>query len=52
MHIAKVDKPNITCITLYGSFEFLIKPFGLSNTLATLYYLMNDVFHEYIDELW
>jgi Reverse transcriptase (RNA-dependent DNA polymerase) len=40
-----------TCIrTRYGSFEFLILPFGLTNAPSTFQAVMNDVFREYLAE--
>jgi len=29
------DEPKMTCITRYGSFEFMVMPFGLTNAPAT-----------------
>ena len=49
MRIAKGDEPKTTCVTQYGSYEFLVMPFGLTNAPATFWNLMNDVFHEYVD---
>jgi hypothetical protein len=50
VRIAEGDEPKATCVTWYGSFEFLVMPFGLTNALATFYNLMNDVFYDYIDK--
>ena len=36
--------------TRYGSFEFLVMPFGLCNAPATFMTLMNNIFHEYLDD--
>jgi len=51
VRIAEGDEPKTktTCVTRYGSFEFLVMPFGLTNAPATFFNLMNIVFHEYID---
>ena len=49
MRIAKGDEPKTTCVTQYGSYEFLVMHFGLTNAPATFCNLMNDVFHEYVD---
>jgi hypothetical protein len=35
VHIAEGDEPKMTCITRYGSFEFMVMPFGLTNAPAT-----------------
>jgi Reverse transcriptase (RNA-dependent DNA polymerase) len=40
-----------TCIrTRYGSFEFLVMPFGITNAPSTFQAMMNDVFREHLDE--
>nr|XP_016464473.1 PREDICTED: RNA-directed DNA polymerase homolog [Nicotiana tabacum] len=44
------DKHKTTCVTRYGSYDFLVTPFGLTNALSTFCTLMNQVFREYIDE--
>ncbi|CAF2747692.1 unnamed protein product [Rotaria sp. Silwood2] len=36
--------------TRYGSFEFIVLPFGLTNAPPTFMRLMNSIFHQYIDE--
>jgi transposase InsO family protein len=36
--------------TRYGSFEFVVLPFGLTNVPPTFMRLMNSIFHKYIDE--
>jgi hypothetical protein len=42
-----------TCIrTRYGSFEFLVMPFGLANAPSTFPAVMNDVFREYLDDFF
>lgn len=40
----------MTCVTRYGSYDFLVMPFVLTNTPAIFCTLMNQVFREYIDE--
>ena len=49
MRIAKGDEPKTTCVTQYGSYEFLVMPFGLINAPATLCNLINNVFYEFVD---
>ncbi len=36
--------------TRYGSFEFIVLPFGLTNAPPTFMRLMNSIFHKYLDE--
>lgn len=50
MPISKGNEPKTTYVTCYGSFEFYIMPFSLTNTPATFCCLINAVFHEYIDD--
>jgi hypothetical protein len=41
-----------TCIrTLYGSLEFLVMPFGLSNAPSTFQAVIHNVFREYLDDV-
>jgi hypothetical protein len=49
VRIAEGDEPKTTCVTRYGSFEFLVMLFSLTNAPATFCNLMNDVFYDYID---
>ena len=48
--IAQGDEEKTACRTRYGSFEFLVMPFGLCNAPATFTTLMNNIFHEYLDD--
>ena len=50
IRIAQGDEEKTACRTRYGSFEFLVMPFGLCNALATFTTLMNNIFHEYLDD--
>ncbi|RVW79075.1 Transposon Tf2-12 polyprotein [Vitis vinifera] len=50
VRIAEGDEPKTTCVTRYGSYEFLVMPFGLTNALATFCTLMSKIFHPYLDK--
>jgi len=48
--IVKGDEEKTTCRIRYGSYEFLVMSFGLTNALATFRTLMNDIFQEWLDD--
>jgi hypothetical protein len=33
---------------VFGHFEYNVMPFGITNTHAIFYYLMNDIFQEFV----
>ena len=43
VRMAEGNEPKTACVTRYGSYEFLVMLFGLSNASATLCALMNTV---------
>ena len=38
-----------TCLTWYGSYEFLVMHFGLINALATFCNLINNILFDFLD---
>jgi hypothetical protein len=50
IRITEGDEEKTACHTRYSSYEFLVMPFGFTNTLATFCILMNDIFWEWLDD--
>ena len=50
VRIAEGDEPKTTCVTRYGSYEFLVMPFRLTNAPETFCNLMNNVLFDYLDD--
>jgi hypothetical protein len=44
------DEEKTACRTMYGSYEFLVMPFGFTNAPATFCTLMNDIFRKWLDD--
>jgi len=49
MYIAKENEWKTAFHTCYGSFKWLVMPFGLSNTLLAFQHFMNDIFSNLLD---
>jgi hypothetical protein len=49
LRIAKGHEWKTAFRTRYGSFEYLVMPFGLCNAPATFQRLMNHIFHDLLD---
>ena len=45
LKIREIDIPKTAFRTRYGHYEFLVKPFGLTNAPTAFMDLMNKVFH-------
>ena len=50
VRVNPIDIPKTAFNCRYGSFEFLVLPFGLCNAPSTFMTLMNNIFQPYLDE--
>ncbi|CAM6093802.1 unnamed protein product [Calypogeia fissa] len=49
--MAKGDEYKTAMRIRFGSFEFLVMPFGLCNATATFMKMMNTIFHDLLDQV-
>ena len=49
VQIREGDEEKTTCVTRYGSYEFLVMLLGLTNAPITFYNLMNYVLFDYLN---
>ncbi|PKI46456.1 hypothetical protein CRG98_033154 [Punica granatum] len=52
VRIAKGDEPKTACVMRYGSYEFLVMPYGLTNAPATFCNLMNKDHVEHLRQVF
>jgi hypothetical protein len=50
VRIVEGDEAKTACVTRYGSYEYLVMPFSLTNAPATFCTLMNNLFRPYLNE--
>lgn len=50
IRIKEGDTPKTGFNTRYGHYEFIVIPFGLTNTPTTFNRLMSDIFREHLDQ--
>ena len=50
IRVTNEDVHKTAMRTRYGSYEFVIMPFGLCNAPESFMFIINDFFHEEIDE--
>jgi len=50
IRIREEDIAKTAFRTCYGHYEFVVLPFGLTNAPTTSMWLMNNIFHQYLDK--
>ncbi len=51
VHIQEGDEWKTVFRTCYGHFEYFMMSFSFTSTLVVFQHMMNDVFHEYLDDV-
>ena len=50
MPVRDEDVPKTVFLTCWGSYEFLVMPFSVTNAPLQFIYLVQDILHEYLDD--
>ncbi len=48
--VTEQDIPKTAFVTRYGSYEFMVTPFGLKNSPSAFQRMMNEIFKDYLDD--
>ncbi len=50
MHTLEGDEWKMVFPMCYSHFKYIVMPFALTNALVVFQHLINDIFHEYLDD--